>query len=759
MKNIFSLLVILITTFGFSQNKQTISGQVIAEKIGLKQAEVFLIDTKQKIKTDSLGNYNFQNLMIGSYKMQVSAVGYEMVRKNIVVKENDSLIVNFDLKETQNNLNEVVVSGTLKPVRRLESPVPVEVYSPKFFKQNPTASIYEALQNVNGVRPQLNCGVCNTGDIHINGLEGPYTLVLIDGMPIVSSLSTVYGLSGIPNSLVERIEIVKGPASSLYGSEAVGGLINIITKNATNALRFSADVFSTSYLENNIDLGAKFNIGKKAIALFGLNYFKYGNRVDNDKDNFTDVTLSDRISLFQKWTFERKENRLFTIAARGVYEDRFGGDIRWKRKYRGGNQIYGESIYTKRGELLGNYQLPSSEKIMFSFSGNVHFQDSRYGTTSYIANQKIAFGQLTWDKKIGKHDLLLGTALRYNYYDDNTPATSNSNGENKAEKTFLPGIFVQDEIAFNDKNKLLLGLRYDYNSFHGNIFTPRIAYKLKLNDNNIIRLNAGTGFRVVNLFTEDHAALTGSREVVIKNNLKPEQSVNINLNYIKKFNFENGTFIGIETSFYHTRFSNKIVNDYISDPNKIIYDNINGYAISQGITSNIDVNFPNGLKIITGFSFLDNRNIENGISIIPVLTERFTGTWNVSYKIKPINLTIDYTGNLYGSMKLPLLNDLDPRAPNSPTHSIQNVQFTYSGFNNFEFYAGVKNLLNFLPKQNNPFLIANVNDPFDANVQYDTNGQVLVTAQNPYGLTFDTTYVYAQNQGIRGFFGLRYTLK
>lgn len=667
-------------------------------------------------------------------------------------KTNDTIYNN------QNELNEVVVSGTLKPVRRLESPVPVEVYSPKFFKQNPTASIYEALQNVNGVRPQLNCGVCGTGDIHINGLEGPYTFVLIDGMPIVSSLSTVYGLSGIPNSLVERIEIVKGPASSLYGSEAVGGLINIITKNATNAPVFSADVFSTSYLENNIDLGAKFNVGKKATALFGLNYFKFGERVDNDKDNFTDLTLSDRISFFQKWAFNRKENRLFTVATRAVYEDRFGGDIRWQQKHRGGNEIYGESIYTKRGELLGNYQLPTTEKIMFSFSGNVHFQDSRYGTTSYIANQKIAFGQLTWDKKLGKHDMLLGTAMRYSYYDDNTTATA-LYGVNNAERIYLPGIFAQNEIAFNNKHKLLLGLRFDYNSVHKSIFTPRIAYKLKFNDNNIIRVNAGTGFRVVNLFTEDHAALTGARDVVIKSDLNPEQSLNVNLNYIKKFNFDNGTFIGWETSFFHTRFSNKIIFDYDTNPNQIIYDNINGYAINQGITSNIDFNFTNGLKIITGVSFLDNRNVENGISEIPPLTERFSGTWNVSYQIQPLQLTIDYTGNIYGTMRLPLVSDLDPRAPNSPTHSIQNIQFTYSRFKNFELYAGIKNLLNFLPRQNNPFLIANANDPFDTNVEYDANGQVLSTPQNPYALTFDTSYVYAQNQGIRGFFGLRYTLQ
>lgn len=182
-------------------------------------------------------------------------------------------------KDTLSNnsemMNDVVISGTLKPVKRLESPVPVEIYTPVFLKKNPTSNVFEALQNVNGVRPQLNCNICNTGDIHINGLEGPYTMVTIDGMPIVSALSTVYGLSGIPNSLIDRIEVVKGPASSLYGSEAVGGLINIITKKPLNAPLFSADIFSTSWLENNVDLGWKSAVGKKAMTLVGINYYNY----------------------------------------------------------------------------------------------------------------------------------------------------------------------------------------------------------------------------------------------------------------------------------------------------------------------------------------------------------------------------------------------------------------------------------------------------------------------------------------------------
>lgn len=758
MKYLFLGSLFVLTMVSYSQEKITIRGVIKGKNSFVEKAVITIAGTPYSIESDHEGAYLFEDIAQGDYKIKVVAPNFRIQSKSIDAIQEGEIQLDFQLESEENELNEVVVSGTLKAVRRLESAVPVEVYTPVFFKKNPTASIYEALQNVNGVRPQLNCGVCNTGDIHINGLEGPYTSVMIDGMPIVSSLSTVYGLSGIPNSLVERIEIVKGPASSLYGSEAVGGLINIITKNPNNAPLFSADVFTTSWLETNVDLGMKFNAGKKATSLLGLNYYLYDQTIDNDHDGFTDVTAQNRVSLFNKWNFNRKGNRLFTLATRGMYEDRWGGDVRWEKKYRGGDEIYGESVYTKRGELLGNYQLPTTEKFILSFSGTMHFQDSRYGTTSYIANQKIGFAQLTWDKKINNNnDVLAGIASRYTYYDDNTSATEIVN-KNNPEKTWLPGIFVQDEITFNEKQKLLLGMRYDYNSIHGNIFTPRFAYKLKINNNNIIRLNAGTGYRVVNLFTEDHAALTGSREVIIANDLDPEKSINANLNYIKKIYFDNGTFVGLETTAFYTRFSNKIVSDYEADPNKIIYDNINGYALSQGISCNADINFTNGLKFILGATYMDVSNVENGIKTRPYLTENFTATWAISYKINSLNIAIDYTGNLYSPMKLPLLSDTDPRNQNSPWYSLQNIQFTYAGWKNFELYTGVKNLLNFTPKQKNPFLISRADDPFDKNVQYDSNGKVLVTANNPYGLTFDTTYVYGPNQGIRGFFGLRYNL-
>lgn len=741
-----------------SAQQASVEGRIMAAEKGLAFATVQLENTSFGTVTDENGYYKITDLSAKEYKLSVSYVGYVPQKKKIHLKAKEQLSLNIVLNADM-TLEEVVVTGTLKAVKRLDSPVPVEVYSPTFFKKNPTPNLFDALQNVNGVRPQLNCSVCNTGDIHINGLEGPYTMVLIDGMPIVSSLATVYGLSGIPNALVERIEVVKGPASSLYGSEAVGGLINIITKSPQNAPLLTADVFGTSWQELNVDLGLKFNVGKKMSVLTGVNYFNYDEIIDHNADNFTDVTLQNRVSVFQKWNIDRKDNRLFSLAGRYFYENRWGGDTRWTEEFRGGDEIYGESIYTRRWELLGNYQLPTTEKLLLSFSYTYHDQNSVYGDLPYLATQKIGFSQLTWDRTLAKHDLLAGAALRYTWYDDNTPATESVVNGNTPDKIWLPGLFVQDEINFNKRHKLLLGLRYDYNSTHGNIFTPRLAYKWTLDSKNIIRLNAGTGFRVVNLFTEDHAALTGARDVVIKNELKPERSYNLNLNYIKKVYTPNGGFLSFDATAWYTYFSNVIFPDYETNANQIIYDNLKGHAVTMGLSTNVDVSFPNGLKLLAGATLMDVSQVEDEERTQQILTERFTGTWALSYTIPRWKLGLDYTGNLYGPMRLPLLGDLDPRQPYSPTWSIQNIQLTYRGFKAVELYGGIKNLLNWTPNKNNPFIIARTHDPFDRGVEFDANGAVLATAENPYALTFDPTYVYAPNQGIRGFIGLRWRIQ
>ncbi|MFY0654269.1 MAG: TonB-dependent receptor [Cyclobacteriaceae bacterium] len=753
---IFGLVLILSSGACLAQTGN-ISGQITSVGQPLEFASIGLRNTSFGTSTDIEGRYVVENIPYGKYDILVSIIGFQSITKKIEITAAETTL-DFDLDESTTALEEVVVSGTMQEISKLESAVPVEVYSPQFFQANPTPSIFESLQNVNGVRPQLNCNVCNTGDIHINGLEGPYTMVLIDGMPIVSGLSTVYGLTGIPQSLIERVEIVKGPASTLYGSEALGGLVNIITKKPSNAPIVSADVFASSWGEVNSDIGIKLNAGQKAQSLVGINYFNYQNPIDNNGDGFTDVTLQDRLSVFNKWSFDRKEGRVFSLAGRIVHENRWGGEMNWTEEYRGGTELYGESIFTDRWETFGVYQLPVKELINFQFSLNGHKQDSFYGDTEYVADQYVGFGQFTWNKELSvTQRLLIGAAYRYTYYDDNTPATASLSAENEPSAIHLPGLFVQDEIMLTTKSKLLAGLRYDYNSLHGNILSPRLNYKWhSADEKNIIRLSMGNGYRVANVFTEDHAALTGAREVVFEGELKPETSWNANLNFVKKIYTHGNTYIGIDASAFYTFFNNRIVPDYESNANQIIYSNLDGSAVSQGVSINFDIALENGLTILAGATAMDVSVEEEGQKVRQLLTENISGVWNIGYTFHNSGISIDYTGNLYGPMRLPLLGEYDNRPEFSPWWSLQNIQITKAFDNGIEVYGGVKNILNYTPPTNS---IARSFDPFDEGVEFGADGNAIPTAENPYALTFDPSYVFAPNQGIRGFFGVRYTLR
>lgn len=710
-------------------------------------AHVVLKETSQGATTDEVGRFNF-NVFPGRYTLQVSSVGYKTFTKVVTVGSAYEPLV-IELEEDAGTLDEIVITGTMREVTKLQSPIPVEVYSPVLFRKNPTPNIFESLNLINGVQPQVNCNVCNTGDIHINGLEGPYTMVLIDGMPIVSSLSTVYGLSGIPNSLVKRIEVVKGPASTLYGSEAVGGLINIITVEPAGATTVHADVYGTSVGEFNADVATAFKLGKLS-SLLGINAFTYQQLRDINNDNFTDLPLQQRYSLFNKWSMPLRGGKNASLAWRYFNEDRWGGELLWTKAYRGTDVYYGESINTNRWEVIGYY--PLADKLGFDYSYNYHHQDSYYGTVKYLARQHVAFTQLRWNHTAGKHNLLAGAPFRYMYYDDNTPGTGDEDGMNTPSITWLPGIFLQDEWNLSRAVSLLTGLRYDHHNIHGSILTPRISLKYSPGQSSVFRLTGGNGYRVVNLFTEDHAALTGSREVVILNELKPEQSWNVNLNYSRHVSFASG-FVMFDGSLFYTYFTNKIVGDFLTDPDKIIYDNLDGHSISKGVTLNADAQFINGFKAMLGVTVMDVYNIDNlpdGDEKVPQLfAPRFSGTMALSWSTVGSDWMIDLTGRINGPMHLPVLpNDFRPDM--SPVVPLINLQVTRKLISKnekhaWEIYGGVKNLLNFIP--NDPLM--RPFDPFDRSI--DLN--------NPNGYTFDTAYNYAPVQGLKGFFGVRYTLR
>lgn len=715
-----STIVIFFTINNLSA--QSISGKISNQNSrGISFASITLQNTDFGISSNIDGYFIMEEIPNGEYLIEVSALGYNKWYKQISIND-DRINLDVLLESSSYDLNQVVVTGTMKESFVRSSPVKVDVLTQKFLKKIASSNLMDVINNVNGVQKQVNCGVCGTNDIHINGMEGPYTLVLIDGMPIMSSLSSVYGLNGIPSSLIKQIEIIKGPSSTLYGTEAVAGVINIITKDSYDVSRLELDAFVTSHFEKNINFSIAPKLKNLNTILSG-NYFHMNTFLDENGDNFSDIPLTEKINLFNKWSFDRASNKELSFSAKYYSESRSGGLEKYSHLIRGNDSIYGESIYTDRIELIGKYQLPFKENIRLDLSYNYHHQDSYYGNTKYEAFQNIYFSNLVWNKRIGStHDLILGYTHRYQTFLDRTLANSD-------EKKFIPALFAQNELSFNDRWKTLLGFRVDHHKDHGYIFSPRLNLKYNPSPNSSLRLNSGTGFRIVNLFTEDHAFLSGTRDVIVKENLDPEKSFNLNINFNHIFSFLTSTGT-IDFDLFYTHFSNKIIPDYETNPDYIFYANLKGKSISRGVSMNIQHNFQFPLNLNLGTTYMNVFSIdEENNSSKELFAPDFTAVFAISYKMFD-SFSIDWTAKFTGPMLLPTFPEPFKRAEESHFFSLHNLQFKKDFRRNWSAYFAVKNIFDYTQKS------------------------PLIDWQNPFGDNFDTSYAYGPLQGRRFLVGM-----
>lgn len=735
MTRLFFAFLILFSTSSLSQNG-AIEGVVQSNDNALPFVKVLLKSTVLGAITDSQGKFKIEKVPAGNYILYTEVVGFEPYSIRLKVNANETAQVNVDLSDSDLELNTVVVTGTMRETMISNSPVKIEVLNKSFFKSNPVNSVIEALETVNGVQEQVNCGVCGTNDIHINGMEGPYTLVLIDGMPIVSGLSSVYGFNGIPTSLIERVEIVKGPSSTLYGTEAVGGVVNIITKSPKKSALLNVESRYSSHNELKTELSFSPKLNKRVFMSVSGDFFYNQYRMDFNNDGFTDIPLNERLSIFNKWQINNKAGeKSFSLGLRYLNEDRFGGQLDWLPTDRGSDVVYGESILTERFELIGSYILPvKNRNLRLDFSANRHNQDSYYGDVSYAAQQDVYFSNLVYEKELNKRNYLVsGLSNRYQVYEDNTPS-------NTSEATYVPGIFAQNEFNWTENTVLLAGTRLDYHQRHGFIFSPRLSLKQTIKEYTNIRFNYGTGFRQVYLFTEDHAFISGSRDVLINAELNPERSHNLTLNL--NHTYAIGGYGNFDLDFFYTYFSNKIIPDFDSNPNLIIYDNLTGFGVTRGASIAINHKFTIPMRVKLGATFMDvfekttNELTGETEKTQQVFAPKFSGVFAISYAFNKWGMTLNYTGKVVGPQRLPDFGAEFGKSDYSDWFTLQNIQLTKSfRKNGLECFFGVKNIFNY------------------------TQESPLIDPQNPFGDSFDTSYVYGPLQVRRIYGGLRFSIK
>ncbi len=512
-------------------------------------ASVLIVETGQGTTTDNDGLFNFSNIPAGEYTLKIQLIGYETKEEKVKVSSKEATDLHIKLNVQGFMVDEVVVSASRNAVRRCEAPVVVNVLNEKLFETTNSCDLAKTLNYQSGLRVENNCQNCAFPQVRINGLEGPYSQILINSRPVVSSLAGVYGLEQIPVNMIDRVEVVRGGGSALFGANAVGGTINIITKEPVQ------DSFSASTTISNMDGEAWEEVVNANASLISDNsvygmalYASYRNRehYDRDGDGFSEVGEIDAhtfgVNAFYKPTHYGKLN----LEYHTTNEFRRGGnkfdlepfqtDITEQTKHiiNSGGLSYDQffdgykhkmSVYTSIQHIDRN-----------SYYGAQQNPDA-YGKTDdmtwvvggmYVGNyNKVLFSPATFTAGVeyqnnSMHDVMVG----YN--------------RDMKQDVRIFGTFLQNEWKMK-LFTLLAGFRIDnHNLIDNPIFSPRVNLMYKPTDKFQARATWSTGFRAPQAYDEDlHITAVGGEGVLIKlaDGLKPERSNSFSGSIDWVFNF------------------------------------------------------------------------------------------------------------------------------------------------------------------------------------------------------------------------------
>ena len=596
---IFFIAFLAQISLSFGQNtfKAIIKDEKTKETLVL--VNVKLEDSNIGGVTDTNGVVVLQNIPDGKQSIEFSYVGYRSREKSFVfpMKEEVSIYL-----ETEIDLDEVCVYSTRTNNRIKEIPTRIEVLGNEEVVEETAISpgnISKLLGETSGIQVQNTSAVSGNVSFRIQGLPGKYTQLIQDGFPMYSGFSSGLSLLQIPPLNLLQVEIIKGSASTLYGGDAIAGIVNLISKKPAKRDAFSVMLNQTH--KGGRDISSYYSATKGKLGISMLASINTQNAKDVSANGFSDMPGYHRAVINPNLYYQINENNQLMLGLFSTFEDRIGGDMKAVDHQADELHEFYEENKTKRNIARLKYEHKTKDGNILSFKSSFGSFDRALKTnTNYFRGvQSNIFNELSYYVNAENHQFTSGI----NYYSDDF---------NQKDTSLLSyhhqtvGVFAQDNWKLNKTITLEPGLRYDYSFNYGSFFLPRLALMLRLSDHFFSRLSAGMGYKLPTPFT-DEADRTRFQDVRPLVDINPEKSMGLNLDFNYKTPLFDELFLSFNQAFFYTEIQNPIiVNQDLLAQQTVSYENAVGDISSKGLNTNIRLSLDE-LILYIDYTYLDAR--------------------------------------------------------------------------------------------------------------------------------------------------------
>jgi outer membrane receptor for ferrienterochelin and colicins len=737
--------ILLLPFFIFSQSE--IKGMVMEldpqnQHIPLLGANVFWLNTSIGTITSDDGTFTLPYKP--SYKkLVISFVGFKTDTLTI-----DSPKMIHHLLQTSDDLGEITIAVRKKSsATSFLSSQNISTISSKELLKAACCNLSESFETNPSIDVNFTDAISGSKQIKMLGLTSPYILIATENIPSIRGASQAYGLSFIPGTWIESIQITKGAGSVVNGFESIAGQINAELVKPTTDNRIFVNAYGS--LNGRTELNTHFNTTLSERWSTGL-YVHADNRsqkFDRNNDSFLDMPLSKQLNIMNRWQYSNLQKGLISfLNVRYLTDEKQSGQLDFDPETdRLSNTVWGSEIATKRFEVSAKFGYVNPEipyqSLGFQMSYSDHDQTSYFGLNQYVIRHKSVYSNLVYNSIISdsRHKIKTGLNATYDDYNERVDLDLYDRSERS-----IGGFF---EYSFDNLEALNLtaGIRIDHHNLLGTFITPRVHARYTPWEKSALRVSFGRGKRAANIFAENQKLFATSRAINIQSTggnvygLDPEVAWNYGVSFLQGFELF-GRKADLTLDFYRTDFQNQVVVDY-ENPYEVIFYNLEGSSFANSFQAEFSLNILERLDFKTAYKFYDVKTQYKSGKLNKPLTSQHRVFANLSFetvkKDKGGVWKFDTTFNWFGKQRFSSTVS-SPEAyqlPSySPTISTLNAQITKVFSDSFELYVGAENSTN--ATQKNPIL----------------------SSENPFGSNFDTTFVYGPIFGSTFYTGLRYKL-